>query len=344
MESPEEFLERSLKEADDLQSELSQRWRKHANRRTIIVTLICGTIAIFSYVFIIQPPDNFPTGQLVSVDSGASLTSISQTLEREGVVRNAFVFKVLVAILGRERGVHAGDYLFKQPENIFTVARAISIGAYGLEPIRIRIPEGTTMKEMARIYTTAFQRFNADAFLAQTGSLEGYLFPDTYFFLPNATENTVISAMRQNFDTQISTIDPPIASSTHSLSDIVKMASIIEKEAPSLQDRKLIAGVLWHRLSLGMPLQSDVTLIYATGKTDSSLTTADLLSNDPFNTYTQKGLPPTPIDNPSLESIEAAANPTKTSYLYYLADKSGVTHYAKTYQGQLQNQRLYLGN
>ncbi|HWP61628.1 MAG TPA: endolytic transglycosylase MltG, partial [Candidatus Paceibacterota bacterium] len=172
---------------------------------------------------------------------------------------------------------------------------------------------------------------------------EGYLFPDTYFFLPNANADTVIETMSQNFNAQIASIAPPLASSTHAVSDIIKMASIVEKEARTDQDRKLIAGVLWRRIRLGMPLQSDVTFLYI-GKNPSLLTTSDLKSDSPYNTYTHKGLPPTPIDSPSLASIEASAQPVDKGYLFYLADHSGVTHYCKTYACQLANERTYLGH
>jgi|SRR5665213_277662 len=337
------FLDGFFKQTDELQQRLSDDWRPHTNSRTLIVTILLGVIAGGLYLFLIQPPKSFPTDQLVTVPEGASLDSIAQTLYEDGVVRSPLVFKALVTLLGRERGVYAGDYEFKQPETVFSVARSLSIGAFGLVPIRIRIPEGATMRQMAPIFSSELPRFNSDNFLAQTNTMEGYLFPDTYFFLPNATEATVIQAMRQDFDTQIAQLLPAIASSTHSLEDIVTMASILEKEAPGTQDRRTIAGILWHRIAIGFPLQVDSTLIYENGKADSQLTIADLKNNTPYNTYVHKGLPPTPIGSPSLDALEDAVNPITTPYLYYLADRQGVTHYCKTYACQLQNERIYLG-
>lgn len=344
MEPPQRLLERFFEWSDALQQRLSDDWREHANRRTLAVIVILGIVIALAYVFVIQPPVHFPSDQLVTVPQGASLDSISQTLYEDGVVRSPLALKLLVTLLGHERGVYAGDYEFKQPENIFYVAHALSVGAYGLIPIRIRIPEGATMREMAEIYSTQLPRFNAQNFLAQTSIDEGYLFPDTYFFLPDATEQTVIQAMRQDFDRQIASIQPTIASSTHSLPDIITMASIVEDEASDTQDREMIAGILWRRIELGQPLQADPTLVYSTGKTDAQLTVQDLTSDSPYNTYVRKGLPPTPIGSPSLNSIEAAANATSSPYLYYLADRNGVTHYAKTYAQQLRNERVYLGD
>ncbi len=337
------FLEHFYAWSDKFQQRLSDDWRENTNRRTLAVVVVLGIVVALLYSFVIQPPAHFPTQQLVTVPEGASLDAISQTMYEDGVIRSPFIFKILITLLGRQRGVYAGDYEFKQPENIFYVARALSIGAYGLIPIRIRIPEGATMRQMAQIYSTQLPRFSAANFLAQTSIDEGYLFPDTYFFLPNATEQTVIQTMRQDFDLQIASIQSTIASSTHSFSDIITMASIVEDEASNTHDRQMIAGILWRRIALGDALQADPTLVYETGKNDSQLTVQDLTSNTPYNTYVRKGLPPTPIGSPSLDSIEAAAEATSSPYLYYLADKHGVTHYATTYAQQLRNERLYLG-
>ena len=121
------------------------------------------------------------------------------------------------------------------------------------------------------------------------------------------------------------------------------MASILEREAHDLEDRRMIADVLWRRLELGMPLQVDATFLYTLGKTTFDLTDADLEGDDPYNTYVNKGLPPGPIGSPSLESILAAVTPIKSDYLYYLADKNNVTYYSETYEEHLQKKRKYLG-
>ena len=185
-------------------------------------------------------------------------------------------------------------------------------------------------------------RFNPHQFLAQALQQDGYLFPDTYFFLPDATAQTVISAMRQNFDAQVASATPDIAASGHSMQEAIIMASIIEREAPDMQDMRMIAGVLWRRLKMGMPLQSDVTSLYTLPK-GQQLTASYLQVDTPYNTYLHAGLPPTPIGSPSLAAIIAAATPIDKGYLFYLADHLGITHYCKTYSCQLANERKYLG-
>ena len=338
-EKVESFYERFHKKYE----QWSRHWREHTNRRTIIVAILAGVSLGALYLFAIRPPGDFPSGQLVTIPEGESLSQVAQTLQEAGVIRSALVFRIIVKAEREDHMLHAGDYLFKQPLDVFSIARRIALGAYGLEPFRFRIPDGATTAQMADVYGTLLQRFDKQAFLAQAQPMEGYLFPDTYFFLPNATADTVIAAMRQNFDTHIASITPEIASSTHSLADIITMASIVEREARNFTDRRMIAGVLWRRIKLGMPLQADATFRYTNGKGSFDLTMADLKSTSPYNTYTHKGLPPTPIGSPSIKSIEAAATPIDQGYLYYMADNSGVTHYCKTFTCQRANERLYLG-
>ena len=320
---------------------LSARWREHTNRRTIIILLVAGAITITSYLFIIRPPGNFPLNKLVTVPVGATLSETALILKDNYVIRSRIAFRIIVALSGNEHSLHAGDYLFKEPVSIFSIARVIAIGAYGLEPFRIRVPEGATTKDIARIFDGRLERFNTERFLSQAVPLEGYFFPDTYFFLPNASDETVILALRQNFDTHITTLDEQIQKFGKPLKDVVIMASILEREAPQGADRRIIAGILWKRIAIGMPLQVDVTFLYTLGKGTFQLTTKDLTTDSPYNTYTNKGLPPGPIGSPSEDALEAAVNPTKTKYLYFLADRSGVTHYSATYQQQIANKNQY---
>lgn len=331
---------------DRFQKRLSRRWDENANRRTLIVLIACGIVAGTTYWYAIRPPDAFPLNELVNVPSGATVSQTAELLEQQGVVRNAFAFRMAVLLVGRNQGVRAGDYMFKEPLDVFLVAQKISYGTFGLETQRIRILEGATVKEMAEIFAKRLPRFNKENFLAQTQEQEGFLFPDTYFFLPNVTEDVVILAMRQNFDTHwTNDIAPLLASSSASSTpqrDIVTMASLVEREARKSDDRRKIAGVLWNRIAKDMPLQVDVTFLYTIGKGTYQLTKTDLRSDSPYNTYVNKGLPPTPIGSPSLDSLKAAANPAKIDALFYLADRSGNTYFSKTYNQHLQKKALYV--
>lgn len=338
-----QFVIQFFATSDEIQEDLSERWRLHANRRTLVILATAGTIALASYVYVIEPPVNFPLQQLVTIREGASLDEIAFDLEAQGVVSSAFAFKALAVVTGHARSLHAGDYIFKEPKDIFSVVRTVSRGAFGLEPEKIRIPEGATTRSMAIIYKSRLLRFDPEKFLAKAQPLEGFLFPDTYFFLPNADEDTVIEAMRAAFDEQMKPYETQIASSSRTLSEIITLASIIEREASRSDDRHMISGVLYNRLDKNMPLQVDVTFLYIMGKNTFQLTLADLRSDNPYNTYVHKGLPPGPIGSPSIDSIDAAINPKKHKYLFYLADNTGVTHYSRTYEEHLAKKHLYLG-
>jgi UPF0755 protein len=122
------------------------------------------------------------------------------------------------------------------------------------------------------------------------------------------------------------------------------MASILEGEARLLETRRIVAGILWKRISLGMPLQVDTTFKYELGKTTFDLTTEDLKADSAYNSYTRLGLPPTPVSNPGIESILAAVTPIKTNYLYFLTDKKGEMHYATTHEGHVANKFKYLSH
>jgi len=338
----EEFLERVFATYERVSQKLSLRWREHANRRTIIALVVIGILTTFIYLSVVRPPDNFPLDTLVTIEEGASVRDVGTSLEKSGVVQRGIALRLLVVLLGHEKDVRAGDYLFKEPRDLFGIIRTISIGAYGLDPMKIRVPEGATTKEMAVIFGGRLLRFNKEKFLEEASPLEGHLFPDTYFFLPNATEDLVVRTMRQNFDSKITAIQDKINAFGKPLKDVVIMASLLEREARKMEDRRKIAGVLWNRLSRGMLLQVDAVFLYTIGKGTYQLTTKDLQSDSPYNTYLYKGLPPGPIGNPSLSSLEAAVTPIKNDYLYYLADRSGVTHYSATYAEHLRKKNMYI--
>lgn len=343
-----ERLERLFNVSDDLQNDLSHKWRRNANRRTTIVLSLAFSVLLLTYLLLVRPPADFPAGKLVTIPEGASLAEAARILHDEHAVRSSLALRLFVVALGRQHTIQAGDYLFKEPEDVFSVAKKISIGAFGLEPTRFLVPEGATAKQMAAIFSSALQRFDSERFVSKAQPLEGHLFPDTYFFLPNATEDTVINALRQNFEHQLqtpvtgsTTLAELIAESGYTREEIVTIASILEREAHNTADRRTIAGVIYNRLKKKMPLQMDVTFLYTIGKGTFDLTLADLASDSPYNTYKHPGLPPTPIGSPSLDSLIAAVTPTKSNYLYFLADHTGITHFCADWECQKANKAKY---
>lgn len=342
-----EFSKRSLEEFfDRVWSELarlSEYWRTHTNRRTILTSIFAGVLAVVFYVSAVEPPNAFPLNTLITIPEGTTLSETAEIFQELRVVRSGTALKIIMTLTGHQRDVHAGDYLFKEPQSVFSVARAIATGAYGLEPARFRVAEGATVREMARLFGTLLERFDEERFLENAQPYEGYLFPDTYFFLPNTTDEQVLSTMRQNFDQHIKPLGEEIVAYGKPLEEVITMASLLEREAHNTLDRRKIAGVLWNRLDRGMLLQVDAAFLYTLGRSTFQLTTADLKSDDPYNTYVHKGLPPGPIGSPSLNSIRAAVTPVEHDYLFYLADHENITYYSKTYEEHLEKKQLYLG-
>jgi UPF0755 protein len=322
----------------------AQEWRVYD--RVLPAAFLIGVLVFLLYFITFAPPSNFPTGLFVNIPPNESIPQAAQVLQNKGVIRSAYLFETVLDLrYGMGGTITAGEYFFPGPQNLITVARRLADGNYELVPVRVTIPEGTDTQEMGALFAEKIPDFNEQDFLTKSASKEGYLFPDTYFFLPGESADDVMQAMEDNFTQQISTssVRAQITLFGKPLSDVITMASILEKEAADTKDRRIISGILWKRISLGMPLQVDAVFPYIIDKNSFQLTRSDLKTNSPYNTYTNKGLPPGPIASPGLDAILAAVNPTKSNYLYYLSDLHGTMHYCATYACQLVNQKKYLG-
>jgi UPF0755 protein len=206
----------------------------------------------------------------------------------------------------------------------------------------VTLNEGQTIKEMAIVLGKTFENFDAQSFIELARGKEGYLFPDTYFFYENVRPEEVISLLEETFRNKLTGISAAIKTSGKTEAEIIKMASIVEREARGKEDRRIIAGILWKRLSIKMPLQVDAPFYYLFGKTSAELTLDDLALDSPYNLYKNAGLPPSPIANPGLEALQATVNPIVTDNLYFLSDNQGKMHYAVTHDEHVANKRKYL--
>ncbi len=304
--------------------------------------LACAlTVAPF-YFFIVRPPDDFPVGTPVEVSEGASLREIAASLENSRVVRSAFWLKNFVILLGGERNAQAGEYLFQKSAGVFSVAWTLARGRFGFDLLRVTIPEGTATGEIAALFSQRFPKFSGEAFARAADRAEGYLFPDTYFFPSNVTAPEVVSAMRKNFEEKYALVAEGARAFGKSKSEVVIMASLLEEEARTTESRRIIAGILWKRLDLGMPLQVDAVFPFILGKNTYQLSREDLAYDSPYNTYRYRGLPPGPITNPGLDALRTAVTPIVTPYLYYLSDHAGDMHYAQTFEEHVKNKERYL--
>lgn len=303
------------------------------------VFLVAFIIAVY-FAVLSAPPRNFPLNDVATIHSGDSLKEIGMRLHSEGVIKSEFIFRTAVITLGGERKIMAGDYLLDKRENAITIASRLVKGAFHLEAVKVTIPEGWNVFKMSDYLSSKLVKFDKVEFLKLAMKEEGYLFPDTYFVSATIKPNEIIKMMKDNFDQKISTIKE-IKTFSKPLKDVVIMASILEGEALP-QDRRTVAGILWRRISMGMPLQVDSTFTYVNGKNTYELTLDDLKIDSLYNTYKYKGLPPGPISNPGVDCLLSAVTPITTKYLYFLTEKDGTIHYARTFEEHKKNRELYL--
>jgi len=299
-------------------------------------------LCLVAYVSFWRAPSDFPVDTIVTINQGQGLETITQNFKTAQLIRSPFVFRSLVILLGGEKRLSAGDYLITNKESPLTLAWRIIEGRFGMEPVKVTIPEGLSVSEISGVLSKNLVMFDTKAFEEEAQGKEGHLFPDTYFFLPTVKPSEVISRMETNFEEKIKSITDDVEKFGKPFSDIVIMASILEGEAKDTESRKIVAGILWKRMSIGMPLQVDATFKYINGKNSFTLTFDDLKIDNPYNTYTNRGLPPTPINNPGLDALLAAVNPVETDYLYFLTGRDGKMYYAKTFEQHKANKARYL--
>lgn len=312
--------------------------------RAFAAALLLGVGGGLLYAFVLSPPSSFKTPAMLVVESGTPLRSIADTLERKEMIRSSFLFTAGVVLVRGEKGAVAGNYFFAHPQNVFTIAARIAFGRHELTPVKVTLPEGSTVEEMAQILGERLGSFDTERFLLLVAGKEGYLFPDTYYFLPGETPETVAAALQENFFRTIATLETEIVEFGKPLAEVVIMASLLEEEARTQRSRQIIAGILWKRVERGMRLQVDAVFPYIMGKNTFQVTRADLAVESPYNTYLHEGLPIGPISNPGVESLKAAVTPLETPYLYYLSDKKGRFHWGRTYDEHVRNKELYLGS
>ncbi len=285
-----------------------------------VVGIVLIILALSAIAYAVRPSDFPEGGGIFTVSPGQSLKSVGTELVAAHYIRSRMILATLVTFFGGEHNISPGDYSFSAGESALGIARQIATGSHGLDPIKITVPEGDTVQEIGDILAKKLPGFDEAAFLTSAKPDEGYLFPETYFFYPKTSIDDIRKEMKSMFQRKTADLLSASTLGSRKASDIVIMASLVEREAHGDDDRAVIAGILTNRLNLGMPLQVDASP----------------------ETYTHKGLPSDPIANPGLEAIKAALDPAKTDYLYYLHDAHGTIHYAKTYAEHQRNIKKYL--
>jgi len=339
-------------------SDRPQLRRKQRRRRrlavvalALVVVLVVGGAAGAAWL-LHTGPEGGPVS--VTIPSGSSLTDVADILATQGVVSHALAFEIRARLDGHGSQLKAGAYALRVNEPYGALIAALIAGVKQ-RTYKVTIPEGFTIAQTAARLSAVIPHFPAAQYVALTrhypGSvpvagykrgttLQGLLFPATYDVLPNVTPRQFIGLQLAAFQANLAQVDLKRAAKANLTPyDVVTIASLIEREARAPGDQAKIAAVIWNRLKTGMKLQIDATVLFALGRHKDALTYADLKVASPYNTYLHYGLPPTPIDNPGLATLTAAATPVHANYLYYVgrADGTGPLYFSNTYSQFLKD-------
>ena len=321
----------------------------------------------------------------VQIPDGSNAQEIGSTLEKSGVIKNGLVFTLYVKYKNYNE-LKSGYYNLQKSMSVEDVIKELQKGGTP-EPqevtlANLTIPEGYTLEQIAQTVGQLQGDFKepltAEAFLAKVQDetfiaqevakypnlleslptkdsgvryrLEGYLFPATYTIKENTTVESLIDEMLAAMNKNLSSHYATIKEKNLTVNELLTIASLVEKEGAKTEDRKLIAGVFYNRLNLGMPLQSNIAILYAEGKLGQNISLADDAAIDttidsPYNDYTKVGLMPGPVDSPSLDAIESSINQTKSDYLYFVANvQDGKVYYATTLEEHERNVQEHINS
>ncbi len=289
----------------------------------------------------------------VQIPENSSAKEIGQLLFLSGISDRPSSFLVAAKLLNLDPRLKAGNYYFSPSMTNYSILMRLSQGKVQAGEVRLTVPEGSSIYRISKILASSGVRldrpFNEEAlklsgdrlkqshiFLTSntTRSLEGYLFPDTYFISANMKTQDLVSMMLGRFEEVVLPVWRSSRIKKYTLHQVLTMASIVEKEAETDLERPIIASVFYNRLESGMALRADPTVKYAIPNPTKRVTYSDLKYPSPYNTYLNKGLPPGPICNPGLKSILAAIHPAKTNYIYFVSNGDGTHTFSVDWQGQ----------
>jgi UPF0755 protein len=312
-----------------------------------IASTVAGIfLLVFFFVcFEIYVPINPNSHETIvfAVQKGWGDSEIADNLQKSSIIRSSYFFKFYVTLTLKHFNLQAGEYNLSSRMSIYQIASKIARGdvirdnvvtleGWDINDIGRYLESRGICKQSYFVSLTKKDYSGEFGFLAdkpKSVDLEGYLFPDTYQIAKGETCEDILSAMLANFEQKLTpALKAEITKQKKSIFDVVTMASLIEKEVRTMSDKKIVSGILWKRIAVGMPLQLDCTVNYITGKNDSSCAIKDTKIDSPYNTYKYYGLPKGPISNPGIDSIIAAIYPTATKYWYYLSN--GKTYFSET--------------
>lgn len=310
--------------------------RQHSFRRRRVAAVVALALVVVGAWFVVslfQPFKGAGEGEVqVTIPGGAGVAEIGDLLEGEGVISSSFFFQLRARLAGSAGDLKSGRFTLSEDMSYSAALDALSVGPAPTNVVEVTIPEGGARSEVAPIVDdTGLEGDYEKASLASkqldpadygaegAESLEGFLFPSTYELRKNATVKDLIDDQLATFEDVFEEVDLAEAEAARLTPyDVLTIASMVEREAQVPAERPLIAGVIYNRLEQGIPLGIDATTRYALDNWTEPLTESDFDPASPYNTRVNPGLPPTPIGNPGLDSIEAAADPEQTDFLYFV--------------------------
>ena len=355
--SAKERLRESL---SGLKEEISLKYVASVAGAVFFCIIVIGAVLIFVDPSIaqIQKPNQTNSETIsvpeekkvhVKIREGLSTAEIADRLAEKGIINSSFKFRVLARLRGYDDKLRPGAYTFTLDMSEDEVFAKLLTGEKKL--IQFTVPEGFGVKEIAeRLYNLdladkeeflkAAENFSPYSYMRKRQNVffasEGFLFPDTYTVENDVEIEEILDLMTKNFDEKLTQdMRSQAAKINLSVYDLITLASLVEREVRFPEDRPIVAQVFLKRLKLNMPLQTDATLQYLMDTPKEDVTIEDTQIDSPYNTYQHVGLPPGPIANPGMASIEAILHPAETDFLYFVADRRGHNHYAYTYEEHL---------
>lgn len=323
----------------------------------IIVLAIILMAVLFWYMIYVPKEIGSTKVFYFTAERGQGDDEMAYDLEKNNVINSNYFFRLYVWLSGQHSKLKAGKYILSPGMSVYQIVNKFVKGdvirdnitlieGWDLTDIKKYLIEKNLCKD--KDFSDVIKKdFSSSLdFLKDKPkdiSLEGYIFPDTYEIALNDNCESVIIKTLVNFNKKLTLeLRAEITKQKKSIFDIITMASIIEKEVKTLEDKKIVSGILWKRIAIGMPLQVDATINYITKKDDPGVLIVDTKINSPYNTYKYSGLPKGPISSPGMDSILASIYPIKSPYLYYLSAKDGKTIFSKTLDEHNQAIAKYL--
>lgn len=318
-----------------------QRRKKHSwvGRIFALFMLVLAGAVIWFLIQLFQPFHGSPHGSVtVTVPGHSNAREIGDELAKDGVIPSGLFFELRATLAGQRSDLLAGTYHLQQGMTYGAVLKILTTPPRAAKTTNITITEGRTRAQINDLlrsqgvkgsYFAATRHsplINLAAYGAprHTPDLEGFLFPDTYQLVEPISISKLVHDQLTTFRQQFGHVNLGYARSKHLTPyDVLTIASLVQGEAATAHDEPLVASVIYNRLRLGMPLQIDATVRYAVGNYSKPITESQLHNRSPWNTYVHKGLPPTPIDNPGMAAIQAAAHPAHTNFLFFVAKVCG---------------------